>query len=227
MRLASFYLLVVVCMLCVADTCAGQAAVGTYRNIILFSPLKVIDFENPGFEFGYQRNMGERFATEVQATWQNQILWGGKPYPLGYSGARLGIGEKYYLPNSKKLHQRYVELEVVGLDVDYRIHANVSKEDPNYSTRPQYEYPDTFNVHKQTISVNFKTGETVAVSRHIMLDWCIGFGLKFKAITHSGAQYPGYYMTGVRLGSLFGAGSEAGNRTTINVPCTVRMCYVF
>ena len=215
------------CCVLFAITCMGQVATAPlYVNMITVSPLKVIDLANPGFEFGYQRNTGAHFATEVQATWQTQWQIQGLPYK-NYNGARLGIGEKIYFPGKKQPHEDYVELQAVGLDVNYAVQTDVSEVQRTFYYDPrQITYADSFNVHKLTLSLNFKVGETLIIGKHWLLDWAIGFGVKFKSVTHSGEQYPGYYIASSPIG-LTSLSSTAGNKTTINLPATLRFCYGF
>ncbi|MDR1526183.1 MAG: hypothetical protein LBS46_00750, partial [Dysgonamonadaceae bacterium] len=86
------------------------------KNYVTFSPLRIIDFFNPGIEFAYQRNYGH-FATQFSAAYLMGISTMGAKDISGY---RFSLEEKYFIPRlSKQKIRLFASIEIAHNGISY------------------------------------------------------------------------------------------------------------
>ena len=129
----------------------GQENTVQKSNQVKFSPLRMIDLVNPGFEIGFEKNYGKNLSSQISVGLMSD------PFELtqftNYNGFRFSFEEKCF-KNLSGNKRDYYSIEPVFLRVSYSDEGQFIK-DTALNTP---EYWDTFKVAKQTFALNFKYG---------------------------------------------------------------------
>jgi hypothetical protein len=183
-----------------------------YYNQIKVSPLRIVDFFNPGIEVNYERLHKRNFSTQLSVTYPTTIF--GKNIE-NFRGYRVAIEEKYF---RQKNHPAgaYLSAEIH--------HSNIRFNKINELYDSAVTIIDTFTVHRQTTALNFKLGRQF-YHKQFVLDLSMGVGLKYRDVKHSNrssefieAREPfDFHITSIREVRHF----------TINIPIAFRLGYRF
>jgi len=197
----------------------GQENTVQKSNHVKFSPLRMIDLVNPGFEIGFEKNYGKNLSSQISVGLMSD------PFKLtqftNYKGFRFSFEEKFF-KNLSGNKRDYYSIEPVYLRVNYFDEGQFIK-DTALNTP---EYWDTFKVSKQTFSLNLKYGMQFYFNRFV-IDASIGLGIKYKAVNRSEMIDENAYQVGPRHPNAYYEASRAGNYIRPNVPMNIKIGYSF
>ena len=191
-----------------------------YRNIIKFTPLKLVDLSNPSLEFSYERRTSQNFSTQFMASYllPTQTMNTGEFKRTNVRGYRFAVEERFYFKKSAPFGP------YIGLELDYL--------NSNYVDNRNFRFVNSFDsapvpVNKQTVSINFKTGYQLIFDQ-LALDFYAGLGLRYKNIQPQGninLDGIGEANNGF-FGDLF-AYSRPGERLVLSIPLNFRIGWTF
>lgn len=238
-----FPLLIVLCLVISTPYCAAQyvpedlpepasnthdhPAGKKYKNQVKFSPIRVFDPINPGFEVSYERAYG-RFSSQLAAA----VL--ADPFTVTdndqYTGVRLAIEEKYFFGRGSKVRP-YVAMEMVAHKIDIRRH-DLFTDDPR-SWRYNAEdslyaepYVDDYRIEKSMFTISGKVGLQAIFGRFV-LDFGYGLGLKWRTVEHFDRMFPSdRFARGIQIGAKDGAYRE-GCWKTMAMPLNLKVGFLF
>lgn len=197
-----------------------------FVNQVKFSPIRVLDPFNPGFEISYER-VYSRWSTQVSAA----LL--ADPFKLTghdrYTGVRLALEQKYFFIVSRKFRP-YVSLDLVQHQITIRRTDEFSPYPDGYlyaDDSTYYEvYSDSYRIEKQMVTVNTKIGIQANLGK-VVLDLGVGVGLKFKTVQHFERTNLGHTIVqGVdEVPSI--ATIDRGRYTTPNLPLNLKVGLLF
>lgn len=200
--------------------------IDTLKNSVKISALKLIGMTNAALEVIYERKTGKGFATQIMASWllpSSAIHWLNNLHPKT-KGFRTSLEEKYYY-NWKKTNARgYIALEANYMRTQFQDIWRFGTSSWNDSINLNYE--DTFNVRKQTLSVNVKWGYHLVV-KHFSFDFYAGIGFRYKWVSHHDRINPTDPMEGTRHPSFYLINNKEGNRAAFSLPLGIRLGYAF
>ena len=198
-----------------------------HSNILKITPLKITGFVNPSIEVSHETRTGKSFSTQFMASYLlPSSVWNlGTGVNPGVKGLRVAVEEKFYLKRSAPLG-RYVSVEFNYLknqykDIWYFGVANIYADSTSFNN-----YPDTFGVKKQTFSFNFKFGHQVIVKR-LAFDYYVGFGLKYRDVTHFDRINPSDEMEIPRHPNVHYFKNLEGKSWTVSIPLNLRIGWTF
>lgn len=189
------------------------------KYILKLSPLKLIDFSNPGIELSCERRTSNYFTTQVMAS----VL-----FPFNYwnfnnslsqniNGYRTAFEEKFYFKKTAPIGP-YVSLELNYLkksDISISIQNSTGLFSFMSSTSSISIHTTEF--HKQTFSINFKIGYQYFINR-FSFDCYTGLGLRYKDVI---------YLSDTNSTNFFYIYEREGKYWRLNVPLNVRIGWVF
>lgn len=184
-------------------------------NQLKFSLATVTDYVNPGFELSYEKQYARRFATQAAITVMSRglkNLLDGVIEAHRFSGFRISLEEKFFVPTREIRRARaYFSAELTHLSVK----ADIS--------RTQNQQPEAYTYHRRTWAANLKFGIEIPIGTSFILDFAAGTGLKHRTVESN------YEQPHQRGGPLFPEFLEYApfNATTLNVPGTIRIGYIF
>lgn len=196
------------------------------KHQVKFNPLKPFGLVNPGFELGYERRLGTRFATHVSAAYLTNTFQLA-PYEA-YSGYRIIAEQKYIFSEPHDNLWYYPSISFVYnsmniLDVDAFVDA-LTVAYPSYSN--PNSYLDTFTVQKQTYSLNANFGLVIPVQR-FLVDVAAGVGIKYRYVTHTGRINPNDKMVTPRHPSIYTIATNEAQHFAPNLLISIRIAYSF
>lgn len=211
----------------VAQNMHDQRTGPKYFNQIKFSPIRVLDPINPGFEISYERAYG-RFSSQVAVA----LL--ADPFTVTdndqYTGVRLAIEEKYFFGKSSKVRP-YVAMEAVAHKIDIR-RKDLFTDDPGRrwyndpDSLSEEPYVDDYRIEKSMFTLSGKVGIQALLGR-VVLDFGYGLGLKWRTVEHFDRMFPDDTFPGrLEIGAKVGAYQE-GCWKTIAMPLNVKVGYLF
>jgi hypothetical protein len=197
------------------------------RNQIFVSPLRVVDWVNPGIEIGYQRSYGKNLATLVSVARMVQTFAANVPYGTdipftNYKGWRLQAEQKYFLPAQQDKRRRYFAIDVMYLKVNYDADETFAAD--TGSTTPHYT--DDFHLNKTSLSFNVKYGIQLPL-KHFIFDFVAGIGVKYKMVTQNGLTDPNAYRVPPRHPNAYYMANTPGKIFTLSMPANIRVAYEF
>ncbi len=145
----------------------------TYNNQIKISALRLINILNPGIEISYERLHGKRYSSQLSIGYPTNVL--GKPYQQ-LKGHTFAFEEKYF----KKMLSRPRNYWSLDLNIT---NINFDETTGGMDTVNNISITDTFTIKKKMQSVAIKYGVQL-FGEHIILDFSIGAGLKYRNVTH-------------------------------------------
>ncbi|HQV52278.1 MAG: hypothetical protein IPI00_04840 [Flavobacteriales bacterium] len=198
----------------------------TFLNQIKFSPIRIFDPFNPGFEVSYER---------IYSRWSTQVSVALLADPLKitghdkYSGVRLAIEQKYFFIQSRKIRP-YVSLDLVQHQITIHRTDQFSPYPDGYlysDDSTYYEvYTDSYRIEKQMVTVNTKIGLQANLGK-VVLDFGIGVGLKFKTVQHFERTNLSHSLVHGKDPTLSLATTERGRYTTPNLPLNLKAGLLF
>ncbi len=194
------------------------------KHQLKFNPLKALGLVNPGIEFGYERRLGNHFATHFAATYLCN------PFNLApyraFSGYRIIAEQKYIVPIQSLSIWFYPSISFVYNAMN--INSIGGFADTGLYNIPgasqYYGYDDSFKVTKRTYSVNACAGLVVPIHR-FLIDISAGLGVKYRDVTHSNRINPNDKMIPPRHINVYYAATNEGQYFVPNLLLTFRVAY--
>ena len=196
-----------------------------YRNQVKFSPIRVVDPVNPGYELSYERSYG-RSSTQLAAAVLADPFSGTDNDK--YSGVRVAIEQKFFFGHSPKVRP-YVAMELVFHKIDIRRKDRFA--DDRRSWRYAIEdslytepYVDDYRIEKSMFTASAKVGLQAILGR-VVLDFGYGIGLKWRTVRHFDRLVPSDQIAGG-----FGVKEQAyreGSWTTLAMPLNLKVGVLF
>jgi hypothetical protein len=208
-------------------TLAQSAQNNNRNNQIFISPLRVVDWVNPGIEIGYQRSYGKNLATLVSVARMVQISGINVPYGTdipftNYTGWRLQAEQKYFLPAMEGKRRRYFAVDVMYLKVNYDADETFAADTGRNTPR----YTDDLHIDKTSLSFNMKYGVQLPLG-HFIFDFVAGIGVKYKIVNWTGQTDPNAYRVPPRHPNAYYMANTAGKILTLSLPVNIRVAYEF
>jgi len=199
------------------------------KNIIKFTPFKIVNLSNPGVEFSYERTTGRKFSTEISTTYLLTSLMQEtiKVDSHNEGGFGLAIQEKYYFIKDAPVGL-YFALEMNYINTKYGKISSFGLTDlyPPDTTYIDNSYSDTISIHKQTYSINLKFGFQKLFNR-FTVDVYAGIGARYKDVIHHDRIDPKDPATNTRHPNFYYYRDEEGKNWRISIPLNVRLGYRF
>ncbi len=194
------------------------------RNQVKISPVRLIDFINPGLELSYERLHCRRFSTQLSFAFMTDFF--GKTAYDDYSGYRISLEEKYIFTSSEPVWP-YFSAEFVFLNAQIRHTARFAPQEfwDGYLEN-DVSYFDSFGIDKQTLTFNLKAGIQV-YARSFVIDVCAGLGFKHKDVKHFDKTATDDVMDTPRHPTPFHLAIYEGKYNTINIPVNIKIGYAF
>lgn len=191
-----------------------------FKNNVKFSPVKLIDIVNPGFEFGYERYYSHKFSTQINITKLERL----NPfYYSEYSGYKVSIQQNFFV-EKLDVHPIYLGIEPFFWKADFKSVGYFGKGD--YFDTLNYNYFDSFSAKKIVFGLNLKIGIQLNFKRFLIDAYC-GLGLKRRTIVHYDRINPIDVLEPPRH---FNAPYEAMKETNdlvFNLPCSIKLGFLF
>jgi len=210
------FLLIIITQSC---TISAQSTENFLRNQIKFTPTKLIDFVNPGFEFGFERFHSKKTSTQLSITYHTKLINISTYH--NFNGWKYSLEQKFFggLKNNKV---NYLGFELTYSNVDYDEIGEFETD----TTQAATKYEDSFHIAKQSFSANFKLGTEIYYGS-FGLEVNFGIGMKYKMVEHTGKQDPSDFQMHPVDPNVFHIANKAGNYFGINFPISVKVGYRF
>lgn len=196
-------------------------------NIFKITPLKVIGLTNPSIETVYERRTGNRFSTQLMASYLlPNVLETSNDFSQNVKGFRLSVEEKFYVKKSAP-YGPYLSLEFDYLNNRYNSISNFEEQNGQAKSPDNFEYySDVFGIKKQTYNLNFKLGHQL-INRKLVFDFYAGLGLRYKNTRHFDRINPDDKMEMPRHPNVYYMANLEGKRLTISLPLNARIGWRF
>jgi len=193
---------------------SAQSTTGDYKNQLMFSPLRAIDFVNPGFELMYHRQVSPRFSTAFSGAYMVRVF---SNNAHSYNGYRISLAPRYLLQRQRQ-STKYVGPEFVYYNTHF------PSEIASYNDSITGFQSDTFSISKKMIGVNLMYGKQFYFNRFVV-DLAFGLGIKYRDVRHFDRRpMPPLLLKDPNI--LIESRSERKN-WTMNVPMNFRIGYRF
>jgi hypothetical protein len=197
------------------------------KGIFKVTPLKAINFVNPGLELSYEWRNNQKFSSQVGVSYISPTsVW---DYLVDYEpnmrGFSASFEERYYLKRPSP-HGLYLSFELSYLKNNYNaIHYFIDKDSLN--TNYNYNgYRDSIYIKKQTFSMNLKIGYQFFVKR-ISFDIYLGLGARYKDVRHFDRIRPEDVFESPRHPSIYYISDLEGKYWTASIPLSFKIGWVF
>lgn len=205
-----------------------DSTMSKYKNIIKFTPLKLIGPVNSALEISYERKTGDNFSTQIMGSYllPESFIDQANGFSPNIKGYRLAVEERFYMNKSAPLGP-YFGLELNYMKNRYRDVWNMRVKDVSSDTSFNYSYyPDTFRIEKQTYSINLKIGYQLFLKR-FSFDFYTGVGLRYKDVGHFDRQNPDDGKEVLRHPNIYYITNSKGKYWTISIPINFRIGWTF
>lgn len=219
-KISSLFLFFILAVQCTS----AQTNLNTYKNQLKFSPFRLIDPVNPGVELSYERLHGKNFSTQLSVAYMTDPLKAA--YYSSFKGFRLALEEKYFIENTSFVH-KYFSTDIVFCKTTINDIGRFGIYESSLDSLARlYNYADSFTVHKQTLTLNFKLGFQI-IKKHFVIDMCMGVGVKYKDVQHSDRLIPTDKMEIPRHPNVYYYSEKEGKYFTMNIPMNIKIGYIF
>ncbi len=152
------------------------------KNQVKFSPYKLINEINPGFEISFQRMHTLHLSTQIAAAYLGDYFQ--STHYTNLKGYRICLEEKYYL-NRRGHYYPYASMSFIHQSSSYNCLNLFGPENLkwNDSLYRQNTYTDSITIHKQITSLNLLFGFEFK-SNHLVVDCASGLGLAYRSVAH-------------------------------------------
>lgn len=202
------------------------------KQLIKFTPMKLVGFHNSSFEVAYERPTGEDFSTQIMASvlLPNTLTTSRERPRFMTRGFRVAIEERYYFKKDAP-YGPYFALELDFLKKNFYTKQWFSNQKMNhhfYET-PRVEYEDVFLVKTQFFSSNFKFGYQKEYEK-FFVDFYFGLGKRYHNTVHEQRENPeDFFITTDNFPflELKSQRIAKGKFTSVSVPVNVRLGWRF
>ena len=203
-----------------------------YTTILSLTPLKIIDGSNPAVDFTAERKINSSFSGGLEFGY---LLPGSKENGIGNNvnpeakGISAGMEAKWFPHHSAPQGLYY------GLGFNYLVSSYKAAQDFWHVTTDSISgiplsrgYTDTFNIHKQTYTINMMIGYQ-RIYKRFSLDIYGGLGLRFKNVIYTDRKFPGDNWKFELLHFIDASYLKncEGKYSTITVPINIRLGWTF
>ena len=195
------------------------------KFLLKINPFKLIDVSNPGLELSGEKGTGNRFATQVMASYlfPARITDSGNDFRPNIKGCRVALEEKYYLKKQAPVGS-YVSLELNYMKNQYTdISTFGSSRFFIFSPYDRSNTKDTIGIKKQTFSVNFKYGHQLVFNK-LSIDLYAGLGARFKDVRFFDGFNPDRERKSTTRPIIYV--NREGKYWIINIPIGFRLAYI-
>jgi hypothetical protein len=210
-------------LLLIANFLLAQNAYN-YKNQIKFSPLRTINWFNPGLELGYQRNYGH-FATQISGAYLIDV-WG-MNFRDNVQGYRFSLEEKYNFPKSYfKRQKTFISCEIGYNNINStRLSQRFILKD-NQEQDYENSYIDDYEINRKSIMFDVKVGMEFQI-KHLLLEWEVGLGVAYQNVKQLNKKNHDYEM-GYGIHDFISIMFEGeGKKVIPNIPLSLKIGYVF
>jgi len=197
------------------------------KNILKITPLKTINFVNPGLELGFEWLNSQKFSSQFSATYIFPMsVWDIKEkFIPDMKGFALSLEEKYYL-NRHAPNGIYLGLEFGYLNNKYN--AIYDFEDSNTPDSLYYiaGYSDSIFIKKQTYSLNLKLGYQQIIKR-LSFEIFLGLGVRYKDVRHFDRIKPEDVFASPIEPNIYYIADMEGKYWTISIPINFKIGWTF
>lgn len=220
LKLSTFTLFLL--LLCANKSVYSQDLI-KYKNQIKFSPIRIVNIMNPGFELSYEREHGEKFSTQISAAYLIDCFQT-TPYE-DYSGYRIMFEEKLFRSGDKSFRQ-YFSLEIGYYSANMICPAYFIPKDIEWNDDLYYEsqYKDVFNLKRTGVIIDAKYGIQFLI-KHFSIDFSFGLGVIIQNITHSNRLNSDDKMVLPRHPNVYYMIEYEGKHSILNLPLTLKLGY--
>ncbi|MDB5228704.1 MAG: hypothetical protein JWN78_2897 [Bacteroidota bacterium] len=192
------------------------------KNILKFTPAKIIGISNPAIEITYERRIAKHFATQVMASclMPVTIFDNVKDFNPKIRGFKFSAEQKYYY--TKKKQRQYIAIEANYMWTRYNAEMSFGNTDTSIADN----YLDSFRVRKQTFSINLIWGYQRVVKR-FCFDVFVGLGVRYKSTQHYDRLNPDDVMIAGRHPSVPYYNNKPGKYWTFSFPLNIRLGWAF
>ena len=148
-----------------------------HKNIVSFSPLRLLDPYNPGIELGYERMLNEKNSLALSGTYLNEFFQYVNADQL--KGFKVAIEYRHYFGDAAKKFRLFVSGNAV-----YNNSSYTSKFEYVEITNPfSNEVTLPVNYQRQSATINLNVGFHSVIANNWVFKFSLGPGVKYNVIT--------------------------------------------
>jgi len=200
-----------------------------YKNQIKFTPLRMINLVNPGFELSYERDYAKRLSSQISVAYLTDVFNVADYDSETFSGRRIAFEQKIFYSNNPNQTnvRKYFSLVSGYSSVNMKNYTGYFMlKDFELEDHLKDYYEDVFDLKRTSVIINAKTGFQVLLSR-FCFDFSIGLGFIVQNITHSNRLNPDDKMLQPRSPNVYYATTNEGKRVYPHMPISLKIGYVF
>lgn len=190
------------------------------KNLVKFSPLRVMNPVNPAIAFHYERVTGKFYSTTVGAGWilPSVILETRSPSNRGFT---VSLEERRYFRPAPL--NKFVGLELFYLHNNYKDVELFAPEGSHYWNSPDDEqYTDSIGIRKRSIALNARAGIQM-VGKKLSFEVSAGLGIKYRHVVHTDRINPEHKSVGTRHFNVGHISNQEGNLVRPNLVVDIRL----
>lgn len=190
------------------------------KNIVKWTPLKLIDLSNAGVELSLERKLANKVSIQASAMILENLIFRNLYNTMyEHGGFKLGLESKYYVHDVFPFGM-YISAEASYLNRKMNQVLNFSH---TVNDSIQFTYPDSVRTQKQTFSLVLKLGFQY-VRKRLVLDMYVGVGLRYRNVKH----YNKIYKDDLELDDrLYYCSNCAYKGLSFHIPFNVRVGLLF
>ncbi len=205
---------------------SGQTdSLKTYNNQIKISPVRLIT-DIRGLQISYERQYLNKYSTQLTSAYifdpfaKSELATWSK-----MSGYSIGIEQKYFI--DKDAHSKsYISADFTFLTSNFENINMFQIKSPKDSIEIAHEHFDTIMVDRKTYTLAFRYGIQLYI-KHFVVDFNIGFGLRYRDVTHLNKLHENDVMTQPRHLVITHEITVDGKYFTPNIPIGLKIGYRF
>ncbi len=148
-----------------------------HKNILYFSPLRLLDPYNPGIELGFERMLSKKHSLALSGTYLNEFFQYVNADDL--NGFKVAIEYRYYFGDAAKKIRFFVSGNAV-----YNYSSYTSKFDYVEITNPFSTIVTLpVNYQRQSATINLNAGLQWLMASKWVLKLSLGPGVRFNTVT--------------------------------------------
>ncbi len=193
------------------------------KNQIQFSPLRVIDLVNPGFEVSYERFFSSNYSTQLS------LAYMADPFHITpfnkVKGYRIGLEEKYFIKKKTKA-RNYISTDFIFYHVNFN---NITQGIKMLADSSEEVYNNINHLVKYTATINVKYGMETFLNNHLILDVSFGLGVRYFNVKSLSQPDPDFFepVRKTVFIDLYELASTPDHYFTINIPFNIKIGYRF
>ncbi len=193
--------------------------------ILKFTPLRLVSLSNPAIEIALEKSMGQRFSTQVMASYLIPSLfdYAVQDWKNSTSGFRFSLEEKLFFKKSSP-RGAYLAVELNYLNTRYNEISSFTN-GLEYSDSMRTSYLDRYRVYKQTLSINLKYGYQM-IKGPWTLDAYVGIGPRYKSVAHFDRIIPEDELERPRHPNFYYYSNVSGDFWTVSLTANIKLGWI-